>query len=66
MTLGATGGRTDTEEAGYHSGSEFDRHKVANCRCRYEVFSNVLVAFRELLAHDAEQAFSIWVKNTGS
>jgi len=52
------------------SGSEFDRHKVANCHCWNEVFSNVIVAFRcvrrELFADDAEQAFTIWVENTGS
>src|SRR5262249_40728972 len=52
------------------SGSEFGRHKVANCRCRNEVFSNVFVAFRcvrgQLSADDAEQAFTTWVENTGS
>jgi len=56
--IAAAGDEGPASRAGYHSGSEFDRHKVANCRCRNEVFSNVFVAFRcvrhELFAHDAE------------
>src|SRR5262245_23862454 len=38
--------------------SELSRHKIANYRCRNEVFSNVFVALwhvrYDLLAHDAE------------
>jgi hypothetical protein len=46
-------------EQAIHSVSEFDRHQVANCCCRNEVFSNVFVAFRyvrgQLSADGAEQ-----------
>ena len=66
--IAAAGDDEPTLRAAITSGSEFDRHKVANCRCRNEVFSNVFVAFRcvrgQLSADDAEQAFTIWVENT--
>ena len=66
--IAAAGG--DEPALAITSGSEFDGHKVANCHCGNEVFSNVFVAFRcvkrDLFADDAEQAFPIWVENTGS
>jgi hypothetical protein len=62
--------KSPPREQAITSASEFDRHEVANCRCRNEVFSNVFVAFRcvrgQLSADDAEQAFTTWVENTGS
>src|SRR5262249_13177754 len=46
------------------------RHKVANCQCRNEIFSNVFVASRrlrrELSADDAQETFTVWIEDTGS
>jgi hypothetical protein len=51
-------------------GCEFGRHKVPNCRRRNEIFSNVFVTSRrvrrEFSAHNAKQAFAIWIENSGS
>jgi hypothetical protein len=48
------------------SGPEFGRQKLANCRCRNEVFGSVSVTFRhvrrELSTHDADKAFAIWIE----
>ena len=62
--------KSPPREQAITSGSECDRHNVANCRRRNEVFNNVFVAFRcvrgQLSADDAKEAFTIWVENTGS
>jgi hypothetical protein len=45
-------------------GGEFGRHKVANCRGRNEILSDVFAACHELSAHYAKQAFAIGIENT--
>jgi hypothetical protein len=50
------------------SGSKLGRHKVANCHCPNEIFSNVFVTSRrvkrEFSAHNTEQAFAIWIADS--
>jgi len=61
-------GNVETESRFRSKFSHSRVYKVANCCRPNEVFSNVFVTFRHLrcnlLAHDAEQALAIRIKNT--
>jgi hypothetical protein len=54
---------------GVTSEFEFGQHKGANCRRWNEILSNVFITLcrmrKELPAHNAEQAFVIWIEDTG-